>query len=368
MKIQLFTSTVLILLMASFPIWGEETPTEQKPDIKWLPNSFQITGYSTRENATWNLETPDTHYGYITRVLQGNWPEYILYYVNGKIHARATVRESINGSVDVVSSLGKKLGNVTNRFWVFTPKLDIYNNEGEWLATLKLNFFGTKATLYPADSQEPIATLTRPYFAVGDKWTVNITDPEAMQNLGIDPRLVIMAVVVQTDKEWLDKERSRQAWQKFFEEQAKRNAQINLQKSAAIYVPITHLLIVERDHETVSKNIQVLEPENADEILDSYVEVVSELQEHAEKLEDVNPTKADFEEAQRVADEKIDAIEEAMEANAAADPDQEELLPEDQRIISGIELIMPLLDSNELTEGEKAALVHMMDRQLEEAN
>ena len=92
--------------------------------------------------------------------------------------------------------MGQIKEQVFKSMWTKTYSCySILNAQGQQVATSeKLDWFGTDITLWGGRGQR-IATVCRPWVNfMGDKWRVEILDPQA-----VDSRIIVMVGVFKTD-------------------------------------------------------------------------------------------------------------------------------------------------------------------------
>lgn len=106
---------------------------------------------------------------------------------------------------DVFDPLDRKIGWIEEVTWkiISWPEFRIFNEESRLAAIAKMNFWGTRFDLFEPDNSDHVfASVSRPFFrCFRDKWTVQILDPRYFGIGCIDPRLLIMIAVYQTDRD-----------------------------------------------------------------------------------------------------------------------------------------------------------------------
>jgi len=107
--------------------------------------------------------------------------------------------------VDIFDPEGEKIGWIEEEIFRIFPWAEyrVFNNENQIVAIAKMNFWGTEFELYhPDDETEIYATISRPFIKfIRDYWTVQINNMEIFEDGTIDPRLLVILAIYQTDKD-----------------------------------------------------------------------------------------------------------------------------------------------------------------------
>ena len=164
---------------------------------------------------TFDIETDQMKLGTVHRKFFSLSPvRYDFYDYAENLQAYATMRWfSWGATFDVADAKDQPIGTVEQRIFTFFPTFDIISPQGHILATAKMNFWGTTYSIKDPVSQEEMATLWRPFLRLKDNWLVTLTNPELYAQRQIDPRLFILVMAFQTDREaWAaERERRRRA-------------------------------------------------------------------------------------------------------------------------------------------------------------
>jgi uncharacterized protein YxjI len=108
-------------------------------------------------------------------------------------------------AADVSDAEGIKIGWIEEEVFRIIPWAEyrVFNSANQMVAIAKMNFFGTEFELYPPDNRNWIyATISRPFFrCCRDEWTVTIKDRPAFEEGLIDPRLLVILAIYQSDKD-----------------------------------------------------------------------------------------------------------------------------------------------------------------------
>lgn len=112
---------------------------------------------------------------------------------------------------DVTDPLGNKIGWIEEEVFRLIPwaEYKVFNSINQIVAIARMNFWGTEFELYhPDHATEVYATISRPFFrCFRDYWTVQIKNYQIFEQGIIDPRLLVILAIYQTDKEYRDRMR-----------------------------------------------------------------------------------------------------------------------------------------------------------------
>ncbi len=113
---------------------------------------------------------------------------------------------------DVAEPNGEKIGWIEEDVLRIIPWAEyrVFNKDNQLAAIARMNFWGTSFELYHPDRPEEIyASISRPFIRIfRDDWTVQIRNLSVFEQNIIDPRLLILLAVFQTDKDARDRLRS----------------------------------------------------------------------------------------------------------------------------------------------------------------
>ncbi len=126
--------------------------------------------------------------------------------------ATASSRFFVWGTVaDVVDPSGRKIGWIEEELFRILPWAEyrVFNHQNQLVAIAKMNFWGTEFEIYhPDDERFVFATIGRSFFrCFRDDWTVQINNFEVFEEGIIDPRLLVILAIYQTDKDNRDRMR-----------------------------------------------------------------------------------------------------------------------------------------------------------------
>lgn len=113
---------------------------------------------------------------------------------------------------DVWDPDGLNIGKIEEVVWRILPwaEYKVYDAQDRLAAIAKMNIWGTHFDLFHPDQPEHIyASIERPFIRVfRDYWTVQVRDYAIFEEKTIDPRLLVMLAVFQTDKDNRDRLRN----------------------------------------------------------------------------------------------------------------------------------------------------------------
>lgn len=279
-----------------------------------MPLQFFVKQHWFSWTNTFDIESKENKYGVVHRKLFSWTPEYHFYDLQEQVQAKARMSFFSFGAIfDIVDAFELPLGRVEERIFTFFSTFDIFRPDGFHAAKAKLNFWGTKYTVTDTQTNEVIAYLWRNFFRLKDDWTVDIVKPELIFENKIDPRLFVLVMAFQTDRDY---------WKKL-----KREMDQALNgPSVAMYDDL----------------------EYQRSILESYRDTFGH----------IVPTKEDIVSMETIIDQHLNAVafEEKME--------QDSPTARIKALDYGMTVLLPLFQSDELSLGQKSALFSMMDHVL----
>lgn len=299
---KILISTLLILSSLS----SQEFKT---PIILDIPEHFFVKQHWFSLTNTFDVETKERRFGTIHRKLFSLTPQYLFYDINEQLQAKAKMRFfSLGATFDIFDANEQAIGQVDERILTFFTTFDLYRADGYRTAKAKLNFWGTKYTVRDPQTDEIIAYLWRKFFRLKDDWTVEIVNPVLFSEKKIDPRLFILVMAFQTDRDY---------WASLRHHETSHSSGINAIRA-------------NHTHETQLAGNKSLEHYRS--TLDVY----------REQFNDIEPTETDIENLEKIVGKFLD--EQVNEVDVV------------------LSQLIPLLDSEELSHGEKSALFFLMDQ------
>ena len=272
---------------------------------------------------TFDIDSPNGKLGTIHRKFFSLAVQYDFYDVHEELQSSARMRFFSFGALfDVTDKNEGLLGTVEQKLFCFFPTFELFSSERYSLAIAKMNFWGTKYSLYDPRTNEQFAEMTRPFFRFRDTWTVTLDFPGALKEKNIDPRLFMVVIAFQTDRDrW-----ARQAYAQRYNHYQMNLAQLFVEDGLNL-----QLSDLRKNFEAYRSSLEVGELELADEdvlFIENYVEDYL--------------TMAD-----------VDSFIDHEGGNL-----------QKERAYQGLKVLMPILDDGRLTDGQKKALFFMMDAYL----
>ena len=272
-----------------------------------IPDEFTVTKRWFSFTSDFDLQSKDGYVGYVHRKLFSPVLRYDLYDAQGDLLATAKMQCYSWGAVFVVSdSNNQPLGRIEERIVNYFDTFDIINKDGQTEVMAALNFLGTTYTLTDPVTEVAMTYLSRPLLLLKDVWTSRVLAKDVFHNKNIDPRLFMIAVACQSDRDtWRPHLRSRE--------------------------------IRELNEELLHGNVQ------------------HELE--LPEVKDAGLTQKDL--------QSVDAMVDTLLMNCEPD---ETIVHEDDRIKSGLEQLQPLLEDDVLSPKEKRALELLIQEQSQRVN
>jgi hypothetical protein len=175
-----------------------------------LPEEFTVVERFLSLTATFDVSSDLGPFAVARKRLFSLTPAFDL--EDGQSNALATAKTRFFawGTVaDAADPGGEPIGTIEEAIWRIVPwaEYKIYNGQGTLAAIARMNFWGTHFDLYPPDSPgHLLARIERPFIrCFRDHWTVQVHDARAFEEGVIDPRLLILLAVLQTDKDNRDR-------------------------------------------------------------------------------------------------------------------------------------------------------------------
>lgn len=175
-----------------------------------LPEEFTVVERFLSLTTTFDINSEYEKLGLARKRIFSLTSAFDLEDANEKPLAHAKTRLFAWGTVaDVMDPEGNRIGWIEEELFRLIPwaEFRVFDSENKILAIAKMNFWGTKFILAPPDRPEEIyATVSRPFIRFfRDYWTVQIHKMEIFEEKVIDPRMLMMIAVFQTDRDNLDR-------------------------------------------------------------------------------------------------------------------------------------------------------------------
>ena len=190
--------------------------------ISRLPHEFYVTERILSLTSTFDLSTEIESFAIARKRFFSLTSTFDLEDMNQMPIASASDRFFAWGTTaDVLDPIGTKIGWIEEEIFRIIPWAEyrVFNQVNQLVAIARMNFWGTEFEVYhPDNANEIYATISRPFFrCLRDYWTVNIKQDWIFEEGIIDPRLLFMLAIYQTDKENRDRVR-KQLFEEFLRE------------------------------------------------------------------------------------------------------------------------------------------------------
>lgn len=316
----------IILTMVLFSLFSGSL-FAQLPDP--LPEQFTVRQRWFSWTSDFDIETKEYKLGYVHRKIFSWTTEYEFRDIYNQLEANAKARWFSWGTTfDVMDALNQPLGIVEERIFTFFPTFDIISPSGDKLAIAVMNFWGTRYVLIDSITGSSMVTLSRPFFRWKDNWTVTIENPILFNQKQIDPRLFIIVMAFQSDRELWKRQRSR----------SKLNA--------------PHYAFTRKELSLFKKSTN-----STKSFLNEFNALREELVAYRTRLTSIDPLESDFEQVEEIMEAKLKSIDSSHIEKT-----------EEAWIVAGIKFLLPFIDSNELTDAQKNALYLLIEYQLYKSN
>jgi uncharacterized protein YxjI len=183
-------------------------------EITQLPDSFTVAERFLSLSSTFDIGTEAGPFALARKRFLSLTATFDLEDLHQQPLATATARFfSWGTAADVIDPAGNKIGSIEEEIFHFLSWAEyrVFNNENQIVAIAKMNFWGTHFELcHPDNANEVYATIRRPLLNwFRNFWTVQIQNTAVFAQGAIDPRLLIILAIYQTDKEMRNAYRSQ---------------------------------------------------------------------------------------------------------------------------------------------------------------
>lgn len=178
--------------------------------VNRLPEQFTIVERFLSLTSTFDISTETETFAIARKRFFSLTTTFDLEDMNELPIANASSRYFAWGTVaDITDPKGLPIGSIQEEVIRILPwaLYKVYNSQNEYIALAKMNFWGTAFEIYHPDNPDEVyATISRPFFRFYfDYWTVHIKNREIFENGIIDPRILIILAIYQTDKDSRDR-------------------------------------------------------------------------------------------------------------------------------------------------------------------
>lgn len=179
-------------------------------ELTRLPDEFHVVERFLSLTSTFDVSTEVETFAIARKRFFSLTSTFDLEDMKEKPIATASSRFFAWGTVaDVSDPFGNKIGWIEEEIFRLLPwaEYKVFNKDNLLVATARMNFWGTEFELYhPDNANEIYATISRPFFrCLRDYWTVNIKNFQIFEQGIIDPRLLVILAIYQTDKDNRDR-------------------------------------------------------------------------------------------------------------------------------------------------------------------
>ncbi len=186
----------IVLFLASFSLFS----------ITRLPEEFTVTERFLSLPATFDIETDLEPFAVATKKIFSAATSFDLKDLEGRLLATSESRLlSWITIAHVADPDGQKIGLLEEEYFKIIPWAEyrIFDADDTLKAVAKMNLWGTVFKIYhPDDPTHLYATISRPLIRIyRDCWKVKILDYTIFEQRIIDPRLLVMLAVYQTNSD-----------------------------------------------------------------------------------------------------------------------------------------------------------------------
>ena len=174
-----------------------------------VPNEFSVTEHWISLTTSFDIETKTHKLGTLYR----KFFSFLLTYefFDPFDNKMATARSrffSFTAHFDIYDRNDKLLGVAEEKIFTFFPAFDIYASDASTkLARASMNFWGTTFTIYDPVTNLEMATMHRSFFRLKNDWNITITNRELFERKHIDFRVLMTVLAFQGDRENWEKDR-----------------------------------------------------------------------------------------------------------------------------------------------------------------
>lgn len=168
-----------------------------------IPDEFYIKQHWISHTTSFDVETKTQKLGTLYRRFFSFLLTYDFY--NNFDEKLATARSkffSFTAHFDVYDQNDQLLGIAEEKMFTFFPSFMIYGSDASTkLATAKMNFWGTKFTIYDPISDKEMGVMSRSFFRLKNDWTIKVTNRALFNEKQMDARVLMTVLAFQGDRE-----------------------------------------------------------------------------------------------------------------------------------------------------------------------
>lgn len=178
--------------------------------ITKLPDEFHVEERFLAWSSTFDAATETGPFATARKRVLSLSATFDLEDMDQRLLATATARFlSWGTSADVKDPEGRPIGSIEEELFRILPwaEYKVFNGSRQLTAIAKMDLWGTEFTLAHPDHPEAVyATISRPFLRFyRDSWTVKIFNASIFEEKIIDPRLLLILAIYQTDKDHRDR-------------------------------------------------------------------------------------------------------------------------------------------------------------------
>jgi len=236
--------------------------------ISWnefeMPEEIHVTQRIFSFTQTFDIASNQYRLGIVHRKLLSLLPQYEFYDLDNVLQAKAKMRWlSFGATFDVTDIDNNQIAIVEEKMLTWFSTFTILSPRGEILATAKMNFWNTKYTVSSPLFDGPIAELSRPFLRLKDNWKIKVLEKDAFKAGKIDPRVFMVVMAYQTDREYWSSQSDDNAISVSFSSEARA-------KSHMDYSELDHA-IADQQKRLKKVNLSKTDLNAAEKLVNSYL-------------------------------------------------------------------------------------------------
>ncbi|HSW86997.1 MAG TPA: hypothetical protein VLG49_05820 [Rhabdochlamydiaceae bacterium] len=175
-------------------------------NVLHFPQTFTVKEKGFSWNPRFEIEAESEKIGCVQKKLISLGSNFKFSSADGELLATTKAHYYSWGiTADVYDGLNHSIGWIEEKIptWFSPGRFHIFNTDLSLVAVARMNFWGTKFMIQDPHAQfRTVAVISRPWLrCFKNKWTIRILDPESISPDRIDPRMLILTVVYQSDGE-----------------------------------------------------------------------------------------------------------------------------------------------------------------------
>ncbi len=173
-----------------------------------IPDEFQVTEHWISLTTSFDIETKTRKLGTLYR----KFFSFLLTYeffdpFDNKMATARSKFFSFTAHFDIYDREERFLGFAEEKIFTFFPTFDIYGSDASTkLARATMNFWGTTFTIYDPVTDREMAKMHRSFFRLKNDWNITITNRALFERKNIDFRVLMTVLAFQGDRENWEKD------------------------------------------------------------------------------------------------------------------------------------------------------------------